>query len=180
MIQATLLILNAVGGFFVTLCLLRFLMQAAHVPFNTSLGQFVLQLTHGLIGPLRRVTPSWRGYDLSCLVAAYLLEVLVLGLTILITGNSMLEVLPATDLVLLVLWHGVTGLVRRMVYIAIGAVIAQAILSWVSPFSPVMGMLERFTTPLLGPLRRHLPPIAGIDLSPLVFLLLAQVLLIFL
>ncbi len=67
-----------------------------------------------------------------------------------------------------------------MVYLFIGALIVQAVLSWVNPYSPIARPLGQLTDPILAPIRRVIPPIAGVDLSPLVVLLIAQLVLLFL
>lgn len=75
-------------------------------------------------------------------------------------------------LLLTVLW-----LLRLVVYIFIGALILQAVLSWVNPYSPLSAPVHQLTRPILNPIRSILPPISGIDLSPLVAILLLQALL---
>jgi YggT family protein len=74
----------------------------------------------------------------------------------------------------------VRSLLRLAVYIMIGALILQAVLSWINPYSPLAAPIYQLTRPLLDPIRRILPSISGIDLSPLVVILLLQALLIFL
>ena len=68
------------------------------------------------------------------------------------------------------------GEVRARLFFLIGALIVQAVLSWINPFHPLAGLLARLTSPVLRPLQCHIPPIAGIDLSPLIVLLGLQVL----
>jgi len=69
---------------------------------------------------------------------------------------------------------------RLAVYILIGALILQAVLSWINPYSPLAAPAHQLTRPLLDPLRRFIPLISGIDLSPLVAILLLQAVLFFL
>ena len=80
----------------------------------------------------------------------------------------------------MVLMFAVRGVARMAVYILIGALILQAVLSWINPYSPLAAPAHQLTRPLLDPVRRVLPPISGIDLSPLVAILLLQVVLMFL
>lgn len=174
------LIVGTVVGFFTTICLVRFLMQAFRVSFAGQLGQFVMQLTNWLILPLRRVIPSWRGHDLASLVAAYLAELFGLGVSLLAVNSGMLSLLPAESIAISLLWGALMGLLRLLVYLFIGALIVQAVLSWVNPYSPLARPLSQLTGPILDPIRRVVPPIAGVDLSPLVVLLIAQLVLMFL
>jgi YggT family protein len=68
---------------------------------------------------------------------------------------------------------------RLTVYIMIGAIILQAVFSWINPYSPVAPTGQSTGPPLLDPIRRFVPLISGIDLSPLVAILLLQVVLMF-
>jgi YggT family protein len=56
------------------------------------------------------------------------------------------------------------------------AILIRAILSWVQPDprNPIVQFLERVTGPILYPLQRIIPPLGGIDLSPLVAMLLIE------
>jgi len=83
-------------------------------------------------------------------------------------------------LALMVLWFAIRALLRLAVYIFIGALILQAVLSWINPYSPLAAPAYQLTRPILDPIRRIIPTISGIDLSPLVAILLLQVVLMFL
>jgi YggT family protein len=74
--------------------------------------------------------------------------------------------------------RAVVNLLKRFLYILMVAVIAQAVLSWVSPRSPAMSVLVSLTRPFLRPLQRRIPPVGGVDLSPLLVLVLCQLLLL--
>lgn len=178
--QAIQLIVGTVVGFFATTCLIRFLMQIYRISFANQLGQFVTQLTNWLILPLRRIIPGVRGYDLASLFAAYLAQLFGLSLSLFAANSGMLSLLPTETILVSLLWGALMGLLRLLVYLFIGALLVQAILSWVNPYSPIARPLSQFTSPILDPIRRIIPPIAGVDLSPLVVLLAAQLVLIFL
>lgn len=176
--QAVIFLVDAVIGFFTLLFLLRFYMQAFRVSFAGTFGHFVVTLTNWGVKPLRRVIPGLMGLDLASLLMAFALQVflmlLVLGL-----GRG-LDMADGGTLAVMVIWGALRAVLRLSVYILIGALILQAVLSWVSPYSPLMGPASQITRPFLAPIRRILPPISGIDLSPLVAILLAQVVLMFL
>jgi YggT family protein len=178
--QAIQLIVGTVVGFFATTCLIRFLMQAYRISFTGQLGQFVTQFTNWLILPLRRVIPGIRGYDFASLAAAYLAELLALLVSLFVANGSMLNLLPIESILVFLLWGALVGLLRLVVFLFIGVLIVQAVLSWVNPYSPIARPLAQLTGPILDPIRRVIPPIAGVDLSPLVVLLIAQLLLLFL
>lgn len=176
--QAIVFLLNAVASFFCTLFLLRFMMQALRVSFGGQLGGFVMTLTNWAVKPLRRIIPGIGGFDLASLFAAFMLQLLLAGLLIGASGQPL--VADSLTLGLMVGWFAVRSLLRLTVYLFIGALILQAVLSWINPYSPLAAPINQLTRPLLDPVRRILPTISGIDLSPLVVILLLQALLIFL
>ncbi len=173
--QAVLFLADAFLGFFTALFLLRFFMQWMRVSFAGPLGQFVVKLTNWAVMPLRRVVPGLFGVDLASLVAAILLQLALVAFSFAWLGR-----MPAVDgwtLAALFAWATVLGLLRLCLHLLIGVLIIQAVLSWVAPHSPLAGPLNQITRPLLTPIRRILPPISGIDLSPLIAIVLAQALL---
>ena len=178
-LQAGLLIFRSVAEFFSTLLLIRFFMQLFRVPFSNPVGTLAVQLTNWLVLPLRRVLPGVFGLDLSSLLPAYLIEVLVIAVIFSISGGVGFPSFAASW-VALVLIQGALSLLRTSLYLLIGLLIVQAILSWINPYSPAIRLVNQVTDVFLRPIRRFIPPIANIDLSPLIAILLAQVLLIFL
>ena len=178
LIRALLFVIDSVASFMCGILLLRFFMQAFRVSFANPLGAFVVQLTNWLVVPLRRVLPGIHGFDLASLLPAYLLQVLVLVALIGLRGGLYLSM--PTMLVAFIFGQAALATLRLAVYLMIGALIVQAVLSWINPYSPFAQPVSQFTRPLLAPLRRFIPPLGMIDLSPLVAILLLQVILIFL
>ena len=176
--QALLFIVDTLFGFLTLALLLRFYMQVFRVSFNNPVGAFIIQFTNWLVKPLRKVLPSVFGLDLATLLPAYLLQVLLLVSVFALRGGF--ELVAVEPALLLFLWQAVIATARISVYLLIGALVLQAVLSWVNPYSPLGAPLAQLTGPFLAPLRRVIPPIANIDLSPLVVILLAQLVLIFL
>ena len=115
--------------------------------------------------------------DLSTLVLAWATEVLLLTAKFYLGGFEMGGAVGAGVIALLVL--GAVEVFKLSIYILMVAVIAQAVLTWVAPYSPAMPMLNSVTRPFLSPLQRRIPPVGNVDLSP-VFLLVACQLLLFL
>lgn len=176
--QAITFLLDAVVSFFCTLFLLRFMMQAMRVSFAGQIGDFVVKLTNWAVKPLRGIIPGIAGYDWASLFAALTAQMLLTGVLLGLAGPA-LNADPGS-IALMALWFAVRALLRLAVYILIGALILQAVLSWVNPYSPLAAPAYQLTRPLLDPLRRLIPTISGIDLSPLVAILLLQALLMFL
>jgi YggT family protein len=173
--QALVFLVDAVVGFFSTLFLLRFLMQAMRVSFAGQLGHFVVALTNWGAKPLRRIIPGAGGYDWACLFAALLLQASFAGL--LVGLSPLLAVTDGGTVAMTIASLAVRNLLRLAVYIFIAALILQAVLSWINPYSPLAAPAYQLTRPLLDPIRRIIPPISGIDLSVFVAILLLQALL---
>lgn len=172
LIQAVLYLVDAVAGFFSALFLLRFFMQWVRASFTGPLGNFVVTLTNWAVRPLRRVIPGMFGVDLASLVAAFLLQVVLYLLVFGISTGFAAPVGP--EFALTLLGVALRSLLRLTIYLFIGVLIIQAVISWVNPYSPFAAPVNQLTRPILNPIRRILPPISGIDLSPMVAILLAQ------
>ncbi len=168
--QIAVFLVDTLFTFFVFLLLARFHFQWLRVPFHNPAGEFVLVATSWLVMPVRRVLPGLRGYDIPTLLLAWLLQVASLVAQISIVGGE-----PRAVPVMAVAF---VDLLRYSVYILVFAVIVQAILSWVRSYSPFSPVLEALTRPFLLPFRRFIPPLGGFDLTPLVLLVLLQVVLI--
>ena len=176
--QALIFLVDAVVSFFCTLFLLRFLMQVTRVSFAGQFGDFVVKLTNWAVKPLRRVIPGIAGVDWASLVAALVLQLLLSALLVGLAGHSLAVAGGAVALTALSL--AVRTLLRLAIYIVIGALILQAVLSWINPYSPLAAPANQLTRPILDPIRRFVPLISGIDLSPLIAILLLQAVLMFL
>jgi YggT family protein len=175
--QAVHFLLNAVVSFFCTLFLLRFMMQMARVSFAGQLGDFVVKTTNWAVKPLRRIVPGTGGVDWASLIAALWLQLMLAALVISLSSADLAA--DSVGMLLMILMLAVRGLIRLAIYIVIGALILQAVLSWVNPYSPVAPLVNQLARPILDPIRRFVPTISGIDLSPLVAILLLQVVLMF-
>ncbi|MGA8049393.1 MAG: YggT family protein [Burkholderiales bacterium] len=164
-------LIETLAAFFVYLLLARFHFQWLRVPFRNQVGEFIVVTTNWIVQPARRLIPPIAGLDLATAVAAWLLQLValvVLGALSPRAGGG----LATLALVALI------DLPRFSLYILSFAVVVQAVLSWVNPYTPVGPVFDAVTRPFLRPVRRLLPPIANVDLSPLVLLILLQVLLI--
>ena len=174
--QISQLLVDALAGFFVFLLLARFLMQWLRVPFRNPVGEFVIATTSWVVLPLRRVMPSLAGLDLASLLAAWLVQMLALWALYALRGWEFGSA-PGIAAAILAA-AALLDLIRFSLYILVFAVIVQTVLSWVNPYSPVAPIFDAMTRPFLRPIRRFVPPIANVDLSPLVLFVLLQVLLI--
>jgi len=170
-------LIDVLFGLLTFALLLRFVMQTMRAPFRNPLGQAVMALTDWIVKPLRRVLPGYKGLDWASLIATILLQFLwVLALRLVFGGFGF-----TGDGILFLVVRTLFELVDHVLWLFIVIVIVQAILSWVAPDGPLSGLLNALTFPLLRPIRKVIPPIGGtLDLSPLVFIVLAQILLMLL
>jgi YggT family protein len=169
-------LIDVVFGLLTYTLLLRLVMQVMRAPFRNPLGQAVMALTDWIVKPLRKVLPGFRGIDWATVVATIVFQfawLLALQLTF---GRGFALLGPGIAFLLLAT---VVALVKAILWLVIIVVFAQAILSWVAPDGPLAGVLNALTFPMLRPVRRVVPPIGGtLDLSPLIVIVLAQLLLI--
>jgi len=168
--QITSFLVDTVVTFFVFVLLLRFHFQWLRVPFRNQVGEFVLLATGWVVLPARRFIPGLKGLDLATLGVAWVVQALGEWLLASIAGRQ--PSLLALAMVALV------DLLRYSLYILIGAVIIQVVFSWLNPYTPVAPVLDALTRPFLRPLRRFVPPLGNIDLTPLVLVVIVQVVLI--
>ena len=160
-------LLEVAAGLISGACLLRLYMQVQRVPFSNPVGALVFALTDWLVMPLRRVIPPTGRWDVSSLAAAVLLQLAQYVLLILLLGaGAAWAWLP---------WMALFGLARVVVSGLMGLLIVYAVMSWVQARSPLSAVIARLCEPVLRPFRRVIPLMGGIDLSPLVVLVLLQV-----
>lgn len=169
-------LIDTVFGFFVFVLLTRFYLQLLRAPYRNPLGQFVGAITNWLVLPARRFIPGLFGVDLSSLVLAWLIEALLLLLLYLLRGGGFAGGPGVAIGIFFSL--SLLELARFSVYLLIGVILIQAVISWINPYAPLAPLFNTLTAPFLRPFRRLIPPIGNIDLSPLFALVAAQLLLI--
>ena len=163
-------LVEAVFGFFVIMLLVRFHFQWLRVSFRNQVGEFVIATTNWIVLPVRRFVPGLAGLDLPTLLLAFVVQALGLWAQASIVGAE-----PGPGMLAAV---AVVDLVRYSLYILVFAVIVQAVLSWVNPYTPLAPAFDTITRPFLRPLRRFVPPVGNVDLTPLILLLVLYVALI--
>lgn len=168
-ITATNFLIETLFTLYIGAVMLRFLLQLVRADYYNPLSQLVIKVTNPLLLPLRKVIPGYAKLDLAALVLALLLSILQIVILLLLNG------LPLNPTAIL------TGAVMRLIALVINlytfTIIIQVVLSWVSPgYHPIASALWSLNEPLLRPVRRLIPPLGGLDLSPLFVLLGLQVL----
>jgi len=160
-VTAIVFLIQTLFGFYILAVMLRFLLQWVRADFYNPLVQFLVRITNPPLLPLRRIIPGYRGLDLASVVLAFVLQTVEMLLIILLLGQ------PVGIGGLLML--AVLELLKLLINIYLWGVIIQAVLSWFNPdpYHPAARVLAQLTAPVLKPARRLLPPISGVDLSPM-------------
>ncbi|UTW06213.1 YggT family protein [Pseudomonas benzenivorans] len=160
---AAVYILQTLGSLYLLVVLLRFILQLVRADFYNPLSQFIVRATQPLLKPLRKVIPGFAGLDLASLVLAILVQLLLMTLTMMLMGYGVGNPLQ------LLVWSiiGVTALFLKVFFFAL---IISVILSWVAQGShnPAVELINQMCEPLLAPIRRFMPNLGGLDLSPIV------------
>ena len=172
LLQLFLMILDTVCGLLTLVLLVRFALQAARVSFRHPPGQFVIAVTDWMVRPARRFIPSAFGYDLPSLLLAWFWQALYLGFAMGFTGALITVSLAPTFAVALI---ALLETIKITLYLGMGVVLISAVFSWVNPQAPMADLFDALSRPLLRPFRRFIPPVGGVDLSPLALLLGLQV-----
>ena len=158
---------------FAGILLFRFHAVWLKAPMRNPIGEFLMALTDFIVLRLRRFLPSVRGLDSATLLLAFVVEFVYLS-TILWVNGYAFDTFPLAGLLA---WTAVK-LLKISIYLLIATLIAEAVLSWVNPHTPLAPMLSAVNRPFLRPLRRAIPPIGNVDLSVLVLLIICQLILI--
>jgi YggT family protein len=169
-------LIQTLGNLFVLAVLLRFMMQLFRVPFRNPFAQFIVALTDFAVKPVRRVVPGLFGLDWACLVVALLVKLGVVTATYWLDGFPF--ALAGARVWPVMLGLAAVRLLSLAVYMIIGLTLVRAVLSWVNTSSPLTPVVYELTEPFLFPLRRILPMVSNVDLSPLLLFILCQLLLI--
>ncbi|MBV7548919.1 YggT family protein [Pseudomonas sp. PDM26] len=168
--DAAIFIIKTLGNLYLLIVLLRFILQLVRANFYNPLCQFIVKATQPLLKPLRRVIPSMFGLDMSSLVLALVVQVVLMAVILLLKGFQV-------DLLLLVPW-ALIALFSLFLNVLFYAMIISVILSWVAPGShnPGAELVAQITEPVLAPFRRIIPSLGGLDISPIFAFIVIQLL----
>lgn len=165
------LVIDTVSSLYLMIILLRFILQISRADFYNPISQFVVKATNPLLIPLRRIVPSIGGIDTASIVLAILFQTLVVVLKMLVLGSGLSNplFLIAFSSVL------VLGLILKIYF---WSLIIMIVASWIAPGSghPALVLINQIVEPLMQPFRKILPPMGGLDLSPILAFLAIQVL----
>ena len=174
LMQTVIYVLTTIVELFVLAVLLRFYAQVFRASFRNPIAQFAVALTDWIVKPLRRLVPSIMGLDSASFLTAWIAQMILWGVVLALRNEAAYDnpvfwpVLAALALVMVL---------KLSIYLLIGVVIVQAVLSWVNPYHPIRPFFDSLCRVFLRPLQRIIPLVGGVDLSPLVLLIVLQVLL---
>ena len=182
-----LLIINTVIDLYLLLVMLRFILQMLRADFYNPVSQFVLRATAPPLKPLRRIIPGIARQDMSALVLCFLILIakyyILRGLGVGVTdiANYLAPIGSVSFVGMAII--ALADLLALFINIFLFAVIIQVILSWVNPgnYNPAIGLINSVSNPVMRPIQRFIPPLGGIDLSPLfatLFLMVVKMLLV--
>lgn len=157
-------------GLYLLAMLLRFLLQLVRADFYNPISQTLVKMTNPLVIPVRKILPGYGGLDLASLLLALVLQMLMIALLVLLQTGALLAPVP------LLLASGL-GIAAYLVKIYFFALLAMIILSWIAPGgnNPALYLLHQITEPVMAPFRKILPPMGGLDLSPILVFVLINV-----
>ncbi len=168
--QIGLLLVNTLAGFYMFIVVLRFLLQAVRADFHNPISQFVVKATTPVLVPIRKMVPGFGGYDIAALVLLYILQCLAITASIAMVGWPI-------EISNIAVWAflGGVGLFLKLYF---WGVLIMIVLSWVAPQShnPAVLLLRQIIDPVMEPIRKRMPDMGGLDLSPMVIMLSIMVL----
>ena len=163
-------IIYTIGSLYISLVLLRFLLQLVRADYYNPVSKAIVKLTNPLLIPLRKIIPGLFGWDLASLILAMLLQIILAIIILLLRGKGFVSPL------LFINW-AIIELLSNILTLYFFAMLIMVIASWVAPhsYNPALQLLRQLLDPLLRPIQKILPPIAGLDFSPLIFLMLLHI-----
>ena len=171
--QAIAFELDALFHLFILAALVRFWMQALRAPARNPIAQFTMALTDFAVKPLRRIVPGAFNLDWASLIVAFAFEFLLQFLLLLL----LLGATPNLESLSVLLFLAFVKLIRLSIYVFIGAIIIQAVLSWMNPHHPVAPFFHALARPFLKPFQKAVPLIGGVDITPVLVLIALQLVL---
>lgn len=168
-------IFNTIAGLYLLFVVARFLLQLAKADFYNPISQAVFKITDPMVKVFRSFIPGYRGIDFSSLILAFFVQFAAISLTILLYGGS----LPSISF--MVTWSFV-GVLNFIILFYYYALIASIVMSFVMMFSgnmnphPILSLVWQITEPIMSPVRKVIPPMGGLDFSPIfIFLVIGLI-----
>jgi len=170
--QIAVFLVEVLFSLYIVAVVIRLLLGFARASFHNPLSQFLVKVTNPVLVPLRRFIPAIGSIDTSAVLLAYGLTLVKISLLFLISRGAIM--FPES------LFIAFGDLLKTIIWVYIIALILQAVISWVGSAqgNPVSPLINSLTNPILRPIRKFVPLIGMMDLSPLVAILGLNILLI--
>ena len=167
--QIGLLLVNTLAGFYMFIVVLRFLLQAVRADFHNPISQFVVKVTTPVLVPIRKVVPGFGGYDIAALVLLFIVECIAITASIAMVGWP----ISVSNVAVWALLGG-AGLFLKLYF---WGVLIMIIASWIAPqsYNPALLLLRQLIDPVMEPIRKRMPDMGGLDLSPMVIMLVIMI-----
>jgi YggT family protein len=159
--NAATFLIETLFGLYILIVMLRFLLQWVRADFYNPISQFIVKVTQPPLRPLRQITPGIAGVDFASVALMLILKFIELWLI-----TRILNISPSIAGISMLSFAELLGL---LINVFVFSILIQVIISWVNPgvYNPVTSLLHSLNEPLLAPARRLIPPISGLDLSPI-------------
>ena len=162
--QATQFLVNTLFDLYLMVAILRVWLQLVRADFYNPVSQFVVKATNPIVIPLRRIIPGFAGIDWAGVLLVLLVGFAQVSTLQLLFGNGY----PVQEILIVSL----ISVVKEVFQLMFWVMVIRAILSWISQgYNPIEALLHQLTEPLLAPVRKIIPPLGGLDLSMIVFLI---------
>lgn len=162
--QGGLFLLQFITGLVIFGLMLRFLLRATHTDWRHPIVTFIAKVTNPLCAPINKVLPPKGRWDWSAIGTAVIIQALFVLLVGFLTQKEFGAVF--------ILLAAITEIMNQLLDMLFWLIIIQVVLSWVAPgHNPNTAIFNQLTNPILEPFKRIIPPVAGMDLSPLAAIL---------
>ena len=168
-------IFNTIAGLYLLFVVARFLLQLAKADFYNPISQAVFRATDPVVRVFRSFIPGYKGIDFSSLILAFIVQFIAISVTILLYGGA----IPSVGFIITWSFIGVLNFIILFYYYAL---IASIVMSFVMMFSgnmnphPILLLVWQITEPIMAPFRRVIPPMGGLDFSPIfIFLIIGLI-----
>ncbi|MCG8670428.1 MAG: YggT family protein [Pseudomonadales bacterium] len=166
------LIVTMICDIYIMIVVARFILQLVRADFYNPVSQFIVKATSPVLNPLRRIVPGFGGLDVASIALFMLLVFLKLCIWLMLKGYG-LALIPSLDFLILFMRSMANTIINFFTF----CIFIMVILSWVSQgsYNPMADIMRQVTEPIMAPARKIIPPMGGLDLSPMVVILLLMV-----
>lgn len=161
--EMTLFLISTISSLYITVVILRFLFQLVRAEFYNPISQFIVKVTNPLLIPLRKLIPGVLGFDIASIALALLLQILTIEALYLVGG---FQAIPFMTVLLV----SALKLVALVLNIYFWALLIMVVLSWVVPYNnnPLKSLINSLLHPILSRIQKLVPPMGGLDFSPMI------------